>query len=455
MNYMPNSQEARDIAFHMHSYTNAITHAEVGPMIMERGEGIHVFDNNGTKYIEAMSGLWSAALGFSEERLIKAATDQMRTLPFYHNFTHKSHGKAIDLAEKLISIAPVPMSKVFYTNSGSEANDTVIKMIWYRSNALGLHEKKKVISRIRGYHGVTLASASLTGLPYNHKSFDLPIDRVHHTTCPHFWREGHEGETEEQFATRCATNLEDMILAEGPETVAAFFAEPVMGAGGVVIPPVTYWEKIQTVLNKYDVLLIADEVICGFGRTGKMFGSETYGMKPDVLVMSKQITSSYAPFSAFMINDKFYEPIAEESGRIGVLGHGFTGAGHPVGAAIALENIAIIEERDLVAKTAENGKYMQKKLREFEEHPIVGEVRGVGLIAAVELVTNKETKAGLEKPGALGVHINKALQRNGIISRSIVDSAALCPPLIIERKQIDEIISAMHKSLDEVQAEIS
>ncbi len=455
MNYMPNSQEARDIAFHMHSYTNAVAHAEIGPMIMERGEGIHVFDNNGTKYIEAMSGLWSAALGFSEERLIKAATEQMRTLPFYHNFTHKSHGKAIDLAEKLISIAPVPMSKVFYTNSGSEANDTVLKMIWYRSNSMGLPEKKKIISRIKGYHGVTLASASLTGLPYNHKSFDLPIDQVHHTTCPHYWREGHEGETEEEFASRCAQDLEDMVLAEGPETVAALFAEPVMGAGGVIIPPATYWEKIQAVLEKYDVLLVADEVICGFGRTGKMFGSETFGMKPDVLVMSKQITSSYAPFSAFMINEKFYEPIAEESGRIGVLGHGFTGAGHPVGAAIALENIAIIEERELVEKSADNGAYMQKELQKLADHPIVGEVRGIGMIAAVEMVMDKEAKTALEKPGALGLHMNKALQRNGIISRAIVDSAALCPPLIIERKQINEIISAFRKSLDEVQAEVS
>ena len=455
MNYMPNSPEARDIAFHMHSYTNAIAHAEIGPMIMERGEGIHVFDNNGTKYIEAMSGLWSAGLGFSEERLIKVATEQMRELPYYHNFTHKSHGKAIDLAEKLISISPVPMSKVFYTNSGSEANDTVLKMIWYRSNALGQPDKKKIISRIRGYHGVTLASASLTGLPYNHKSFDLPIDRVHHTTCPHFWREGHEGETEEQFATRCADDLETLILAEGPETVAAFFAEPVMGAGGVVTPPKTYWEKIQNVLNKYDVLLVADEVICGFGRTGSMFGTQTYDMKPDVMVMSKQITSSYAPFSAFMINDRFYEPIAEESGRIGVLGHGFTGAGHPVGAAIALENIAIIEERELVAKAAENGAHMQAELKKLADHPLVGEIRGVGLIAAVELVMDHEAKTGLEKPGALGLHFNKALQRNGIISRAIVEAAALCPPLITERSQIDEIISAMSKSLDEVQAEVN
>ncbi len=450
MNHMPNSPEARDIAYHFHSYTNAIAHAEIGPMIIGKGDGIYVWDNNGNKYIEAMAGLWSAALGFSEERLVKAAADQMRELPYYHNFTHKSHNKAIDLAEKLISLAPVPMSKVFYTNSGSEANDTVLKMIWYRSNAMGKPEKKKIISRIRGYHGVTLASASLTGLPYNHKSFDLPIDRILHTSCPHFWREGLDGESEEEFATRCAKDLEAMIQEEGPETVAAFFAEPVMGAGGVVIPPATYWEKIQAVLDKYDIILVADEVICGFGRTGNMFGSETYNIKPDVMVMSKQITSSYAPFSAFMINDRFYEPIAEESGRIGVLGHGFTGAGHPVGAAVALENLAIIEERDLVAKTRENSAHFLKRLHNLDSHPIVGEVRGVGMIAALELVTDKETKVAGDAPGQLGLHANKQLIENGVIIRNIMDAVALCPPLIIEQQQIDDLVDAIEKSLDQV-----
>lgn len=455
MNHMPNSPEARDIAYHFHSYTNAIAHAEVGPLVLERGKGVHVFDIHGNKYIEAMAGLWSVALGFSEERLVKAAAEQMSALPFYHNFTHKSHTKAIDLAEKLISLAPVPMSKVFYTNSGSEANDTVLKMIWYRSNSLGQPDKKKIISRIRGYHGVTLASGSLTGLPYNHKSFDMPIDRILHTTCPHYWKEGQEGETEEEFATRCADDLEKLIEHEGAETIAAFFAEPVMGAGGVVIPPATYWEKIQAVLDKHDILLVADEVICGFGRTGNMFGSETFDMKPDVLVMSKQITSSYAPFSAFMINERFYEPIAEESGRIGVLGHGFTGGGHPVGAAVALENIAIIEERDLVAKTRENSEQFLGGLHTIADHPVVGEVRGVGMIAGVELVTDKETKVAGEKPGQLGIAGNKLLQANGVINRNIMDTLAFCPPLIIKPQEIDDLLGALEKSLDQLQSDLA
>lgn len=454
MTHMPNSPEGRDIAYHFHSYTNAIAHAEQGPLIIDRAEGVHVYDNNGKKYIEAMSGLWSAALGFSEDRLVKVAAEQMSALPYYHNFTHKSHFKAIDLAEKLISMAPVPMSKVFYTNSGSEANDTVLKMIWYRSNSLGKPEKKKVIARLRGYHGVTIASASLTGLPNNHRSFDLPIDRVLHTSSPHYWREGQEGETEEEFATRCANDLEALIEQEGAETIAAFFAEPVMGAGGVVVPPATYWEKIQAVLKKHDILLVADEVICGFGRTGEMFGSKTYDIKPDVMVMSKQITSSYFPFSAIMVNEKFYEPVAQESGNIGVLGHGFTGAGHPVGAAIALENIAIIEERNLVEKAREDGDYFLGKLRAMSDHKLVGEVRGVGFIGAMELVYDKESKDQGEKPGTLGMMFNKALQENGVISRAMIDAAAFCPPLVIERKEIDYLLDATERSLEMVAKQV-
>ncbi len=454
MKHMPNSPEARDIAYHFHAYTNAVAHAEIGPLVIERGEGIHVWDNHGNKYIEAMSGLWSAALGFNEDRLVKAATAQLQTLPFYHNFTHKSHDKAIDLAEKLVSLAPVPMSKVFFTNSGSEANDTVLKLIWYRSNALGLPDKKKIISRIRGYHGVTLASGSLTGLPYNHKSFDMPIDRILHTTCPHYWREGEDGETEEEFATRCANDLDAMIQEEGPDTIAAFFGEPVMGAGGVVVPPATYWEKIQAVLDRYDILLIADEVICGFGRTGNMFGCETFDIKPDVMVMSKQLTSSYMPFSAIMMNDRVYEPIAEETGKIGVLGHGFTGGGHPVGAAVALENINIIEERGLVEKTREDSEIFLGGLNDLASHPIVGEVRGVGMIAAVELVTDKNTKTALENPGQLGSLGNKALQRNGVLNRNTVDALAFCPPMIISTNEIHDLLGALEKSLDEVKAEL-
>ena len=448
-----NTPEATDIAYHFHAYTNARRHAEIGPMIIEDGEGIHVRDNNGNRYIEGMAGLWSVGVGFKDRRLIDAAMRQLEKLPFYHNFGHKSHGPAIELAEKLVAIAPVPMSKVFYTNSGSEANDTVLKMVWYRSNALGKPEKKKVISRIRGYHGVTIASASLTGLPYNHRSFDLPIDRVLHTTCPHYWKEGRDGETEDQFATRCADELEALIQREGPDTIAAFWAEPVMGAGGVVVPPHGYFDKIQAVLAKYDILFVADEVICGFGRTGEMFGSTLYDIRPDVMVLSKQITSSYVPFSAIVMNDRFYDPIADESDRISTFGHGFTGGGHPLGAAVALENLAIIQDNDLVANAREVGAHFRARLATLADRPLVGEVRGVGLIAAVELVEDKATKS-VTTIGRLGAMMNAAMQRNGLISRSMGDSAGFCPPLIITRPQADEMFEIVEKSLGEVEAEL-
>ena len=450
MTLNPNSIEARDVSYHLHGYTNARAHEQNGPLVIERGEGAYVFDTDGKRYFEAMSGLWSTALGFSEPRLVDAATRQMQALPFYHTFSSKAHGPAVDLAEKLVQLAPVPMSKVYYTNSGSEGNDTALKMIWYRSNALGQPERKKVISRQRGYHGVTIASASLTGLPNNHRSFALPIANVLHTGSPHYYADAHEGESEEDFASRRAQELEEMILAEGPDTIAAFWGEPVMGAGGVVVPPKTYWEKIQTVLRKYDILLVADEVICGFGRTGNMFGSQTFGIAPDIMILSKAITSTYFPFTAVLVNDRVYQPIADESDTIGVLGHGFTSGGHPVGAAVALENLKIIEERGLVAQSARVGAYLQKKLTELTAHPMVGQARGVGMIGALELVTDKTTKKALEPVGKLGAMVNAVMQRNGVISRNMGDAMAFCPPLIVEEADIDHLIDVTRRSIDEV-----
>ena len=436
-----NSQEARDVAYHLHAYTDATRHLETGPLVIERGDGAYVIDNAGKRYLEAMSGLWSVALGFSEPRLVEAAHRQMSELPFYHSFSHKSHGPAIDLAERLIAMAPVPMSKVHFTNSGSEANDTVIKLLWYRSNAMGQPQRKKIISRIRGYHGVTVASASLTGLPNNHRSFDLPIPQVLHAGSPHWMSQHHEGEDEEAFATRLADELEALIQAEGPDTIAAFIGEPVMGAGGVVVPPATYWEKIQAVLARHDVLLVADEVICGFGRTGRMFGSQTYGIEPDVMVLSKQLTSSYFPMSAVVMNERVFEPVAAESGRIGTFGHGVTASAHPVGAAVALENLAIIEERDLVARAAEMGAHMQGRLRALADHPLVAEVRGVGLIAAVELRAEGAV-------GGRGAAMAAILQENGVISRAMGDSMAFCPPLIVGREDVDHMADMVERSLE-------
>lgn len=447
MTSLPNSTASRDIAYHLHPYTNARKHEAEGPLVIVKGKGVHVYDEQGKSYIEGMAGLWSTALGFGEERLIEAATKQMRELPYYHTFNHKVSTPSVDLSEKLIEIAPVKMSKVAFANSGSEANDTVVKFVWYYNNALGRPEKKKIISRIKGYHGVTVASASLTGLPANHTDFDLPIANILHTSCPHHYRFGLEGESETDFATRMAADLEKMILDEGPETVAAFIAEPVMGAGGVIVPPETYWEKIQAVLTKYDVLLIADEVICGFGRTGEAFGSITFGIKPDIMVMAKALSSSYLPISAVMISDKLYQAIADNSAKIGTFGHGYTYAGNPVSAAVALETLKIYEERKLFAHAGAVGQHLQNGLRKFADRPYVGEVRGVGLIGAIEIVADKTTKALFDPAGKVGAYLVGRAQAHGLILRNLVDSVAFSPPLIITEEQVDDMLASFDKAL--------
>ncbi|MBK5569867.1 aspartate aminotransferase family protein [Ensifer sp. SSB1] len=445
MTAQPNSTEARNMVYHLHSYTNPRRLEREGPMVIERGEGIHVFDNSGKRYIEGMAGLWSVAVGFGEKRLVEAARKQLSQLPYYHTFSQKSHGPVADLAEKLVSLAPVPMSKVYFANSGSEANDTAIKLVWYRSNALGRPEKKKIISRIKGYHGVTALSASLTGLPNNHRSFDLPFPNILHTTCPHYRTGAEPGQDELAFSRCCAEELEAMILEEGPETIAAFIGEPVMGAGGVIVPPEGYWAAIQEVLDRHDILLIADEVICGFGRTGNMFGSQTYGLRPDIMTVSKQLSSSYQPISALMINERVFEPIACEADRIGVLGHGYTASGHPVAAAVSLENLAIIEERDLVGNVRRLAPHFLERLNALERHPLAVEARGVGLIGALEL----EAADGAPT-GTMGARAAALLQKNGLISRNIGDAIAFCPPMIITRTEVNEMFDIVERSLKEL-----
>ncbi|MCH8037750.1 MAG: aspartate aminotransferase family protein [Proteobacteria bacterium] len=445
----PNSAAAMDIASHLHPYTNARRHETEGPMVIVEGKGIYVYDDQGKEYIEGLAGLWSTALGFSEERLVQAAAAQMRKLPYYHSFAHKAPMPTIELAAKLIEIAPVPMSKVFFANSGSEANDTVIKMVWYYNNALGRPDKKKIISRIKGYHGVTVATASLTGLPFNQRDFDLPIANILHTSCPHHYRFGRDGESEEDFATRCAAELEQLILDQGPETIAAFIGEPVMGAGGVIVPPRTYWAKIQAVLEKYDVLLIDDEVICGFGRTGNLFGCQTYGIKPDIITVAKALSSSYLPISAVLISDQVYQTIADNSAKIGTFGHGYTYSGHPVPAAVALETLKIYEERDIVGHVRQVGPRLQAGLRRYADHPMVGEVRGVGLIAAVELVADRAGKVSFDPPGRVGGYFAERAQAHGLIIRNLMDTIAFCPPLIITEDQIDSLVERFARALDD------
>lgn len=444
-----NSLAARDVASVFHPYTDQVAHAENGPVVIAQGQGVRVTDDAGKSYIDVVAGLWCASLGFSNERLVKAAEKQMRALPFYHAFASKSHEPMIELSEMLLARAPVPMSRVFFCNSGSEANDTAVKMIWYYNNARGLPQKKKIISRLKAYHGVTVASASLTGLPYNHKSFDLPIAGILHTMTPHFYHGALPGETEEDFATRCADELEKLILAEGPETIAAMFAEPIMGAGGVLIPPASYFPKIQAVLKKYDVLLVADEVICGFGRTGKYWGCQTLGVEPDILTCAKALSAAYLPISAVMVNAKVYDAISDESHKLGTFGHGYTYSGHPVAAAVAVETLKIYDELNILEHVADVGPYMQAELRRrFAEHPLVGEVRGTGLIAAVELVENKETHQNFDPTRKVAARTAKHLEGFGIIGRPLPgDGLAFSPPLIITRSEIDEVLDGVEKAL--------
>jgi 4-aminobutyrate--pyruvate transaminase len=451
-----NSAAARDIANVLHPNTDLKMHLETGPIVITRGEGVRVFDDTGKGYIEAVAGLWCASLGFSNERLVEAAAKQMRQLPYYHGFTSKSHGPMIDLAEMLIERAPVKMSKVFFANSGSEANDTAIKMVWYFNNAIGRPNKKKIIGRIKGYHGITVASASLTGLATNHRSFDVPLDRFVHTMTPHFYHGGVDGETEEEFATRCADELEKLILKEGPDTVAAMWAEPVMGAGGVIVPPKGYFEKIQAVLTKYDVLLVADEVITGFWRTGNYWGSGTLNVKPDILTCAKAISSSYLPISAVMINDRIFRALADESHAIGTFGHGYTYSGHPVPAAVAVETLKIYDEMKIGENVRTVGPVMQQALRErFEGHELVGEVRGVGLVAAVELVADKATRRNFDASLKVGARAAKLAEAQGVISRGLPgDALAFSPPLIITEADVRDMIDRVGKAVDELAVQL-
>ena len=451
-----NSPHARDVRALLHPFTNAAQHAEIGPHIFTRGDGIHVLDESGKRYIEGLAGLWCTSLGFSERRLVQAATRQLEALPFYHNFAHKAVEPAIELADYLISRAPVPMSKVFFTSSGSEANDTVVKLVWYHNNILGRPRKKKIIARRGAYHGITVASGSLTGLGYAHNAFDLPIAGILHTDCPHPYHHALPGEAEEQFAGRLAASLEACIEREGADTVAAFIAEPFLGAGGVIPPPRAYFEKIQAILTRYDILLVVDEVISGFYRTGAMFACEGYRLRPDIMTMAKALSSGYQPIGAVMISDAIHQSIVEGSRRYGTFGTGFTYTGHPVPAAVALETQRIYDERDIGAHVRAMIPRFRARLEKLADHPLVGEARCAGLVGAVELVADKAERRNFAPDLKVGAWtMNKALD-HGLIVRALVnDTIALCPPLIITEEQIDDMFDRLERTLVDAEAQFA
>ena len=442
----------KDIAHALHPYTNLAAHEEQGPLVITRGEGVYVWDDQNNRYLEGLAGLWCVSLGFSEERLAKAAADQFAALPYSHTFAHRSTEPVIALSEKLIEIAPEPMTRAFFLNSGSEAIDAMIRFTWYYNNGRGLPKKKKIISRKRGYHGVTVAGGSLTAIPLMQNDFDLPLERMIHTDPAGYYRYGQPSESEEAFASRLADNLEQLIINEGPDTVAAFVAEPVMGAGGVMLPPATYFGKIQAVLDKYDVLMVADEVICGFGRTGNMWGSQTYDIRPDMVTCAKQLSSGYLPISALMISDKVYEVLKAQSRKHGALGMGYTYGGHPVSCAVALETLKIYEERDTVGHVRSVAPRFQERLAQLGSSTLVGEARGVGLIGALELVMDKNSKEQYPAEVKAGATLAARAQARGLIVRALPgDVIGICPPLIITEAQIDELFDSLAEAVSETE----
>ncbi len=444
---LSNSQ-SRDVHAVLHPYTNLVKHREAGPLILESGKGCRVYDEHGKDYIEAMAGLWCTALGCGENELADVAAEQMRKMAFGHLFGGRSHEPAIALAEKLKEIMPFPAGKVFFANSGSEANDTQVKLAWYAANARGQTKRKKIISRIKAYHGVTMVAASLTGLPNNHKSFDLPFDFIKFADCPNYYREAEAGESEKDFSARMAANLEELIEREGPDTIAAMIAEPVQGAGGVILPPEGYFDAIARVLDRHDIMLIDDEVITGFGRTGEWFGCAKYGFEPDSMTIAKQLSSAYLPISAVVLSPELSDIVEQESGKIGTFGHGFTYTGHPVASAVALRTIEIYQRRDIVGHVRKVAPLFLKHLAALAEHPLVGQAVGVGLIGAVELVADKKTKRGFDPAKQVAATVNNFALEEGLIVRPLLsDRLAFCPPLVIDEAEIDEMFARFDRAL--------
>jgi len=449
-----NSAHARDIASVLHPQTHAGRHLESGPTIMTHGDGIFIHDDEGRAYLDAGAGLWCASLGYSNKRLAQVAAEAMGRLGYYQIFRHASHGPAIDLSEKLLSIAPVPMSKVLLQCSGSEANDTAVKLVWYHWHAQGKPAKRKIISRSGSFHGSTCVATSLTARPEYHGGFGLPLDGFLHTGPLNFFRDALPNETEEQFSERLAGSLETIILKEGPETVAAFFCDPVQGSAGALPPPAGYFDKIQAVLRKYDVLLVADEVICGFGRTGNMWGCQTYGIEPDMMTCAKALSAAMQPISALLLNERIFQSILQQSDKQGAFVHGSTHAGHPVTASVALETLRIYDEIDIVAHVRAVEPTFLEMLGALREHPLIGGFNGVGLIGGLELVKDKTTRESYPISVGLGALIDANARRNGLILRIVGNRIAFSPPLIITHNELEQLGTRLRRTLDDTYRDI-
>jgi L-2,4-diaminobutyrate transaminase len=444
-----------DRRYAMHPFTALAQHERDGAIaMMVRGKGVHLWDAAGRKYIDAMAGLWCVNVGYGRRELADALRDQALTLPYCHAFSSLASDKPALLAERLIRMAPGPMSKIFFGNSGSDANDTQAKIVWLYNNARGKPQKKKIIARQRGYHGVTVVSASMTGLPSLHAGFDLPVAQIKHTMVPHRLWQGW-GLSDAEFVAKLAADLEALIAAEGPETIGAMIVEPVMGAGGVIVPPPGYYAAIQEILRRHDILMIADEVICGFGRLGSMFGCEAMGMEPDLITVAKGLTSAYFPLSGVLVSDRVWQVLREAGSQYGAFGHGYTYSSHPIGAAVALANLDLLDREQLVPQAAHRGRHLHRRLQEaFAGHPLVGEIRGCGLIAAVEFVARRDPPEAFPAALKVGPRIVEAARARGLITRALplADTIAFSPPFVISESEIDAAVSAACDAVDEVAA---
>lgn len=437
--------QALDAKHHLHPFTDAGALNAVGTRIIERAEGVYLYDTEGNKYIDGMAGLWCVNLGYDRKELIDAATAQMQELPFYNSFFQCTTPVTVNLAAKIAEVAPAHMNHVFFTGSGSEANDTVIRMVRRYWQLKGQPERQVIISRNNGYHGSTMAGASLGGMKFMHEQGGLPIPGISHIRQPYWYGEGGDMD-KEAFGLLCAQALEERILALGPDKVAAFIAEPVQGAGGVIIPPDSYWPAIQKIVKKYDILLVVDEVICGFGRTGHWFGSDYFNIEPDLMPVAKGLSSGYLPIGGVIISDRVADVIINQCGEFA---HGFTYSGHPVCAAVALETIRILQEEKVIENVRDNlAPYLNEQWLTLQDHPLVGEARTLGMVGALELVKDKKTRERFSTTGATGALCRDFCVKNGIVMRAVGETMIISPPLVITREEIDELVAKARKSLD-------
>ncbi|WP_430449325.1 aminotransferase [Rhodophyticola sp.] len=452
--HAPNSWEARAAQYALYGFTDLPSVRDRGTVVVTHGEGPYIFDTNGKKYLDSNSGLWNMVAGFDHKGLAEAAKAQYDRFPGYHAFFGRMSDQTVALSETLVNVSPFPRGKVFYTNSGSEANDTLVKMLWFLNRAEGRPQATKILTRKNGYHGVTVVSASMTGKPYN-AVFGLPLDGFIHLTCPHYWREGRDGESEAEFTARLAAELNEVIDREGADTIAGFVAEPVMGAGGVIPPPEGYFKAIQTVLRRHGIPLISDEVICGFGRTGEVWGAITYDFMPDAIISSKNLTAGYFPMGAVILGPDLSDRMQAAIDEIEEFPHGFTASGHPVGCAVALKAIDVILNEGLMDRVREGAPRMQAGLSEIAGHPNIGELRGIGYMWALEAVRDRATKTPFEGQLSVSERIANTCTNHGLICRPLGQSVVLCPPFILTDAQMDEMFGKLDAALKQVFAELA